>query len=134
MISWVDGKLKAARNKGHLKNGGKTAPTTAGIANMFSGRGDVKKAFVGAMRDLEKSIGSLSDSQKKKIFGNGTKWMNLEVIYPQTSNIIDYDVAEIVFHGTTEYDKSGRAKGYSKESARMLQGIKKHLKLVNLIS
>jgi len=123
MISWVDGKLKAARNKGHLKNGGKTAPTTAGIANMFSGRGDVKKAFVGAMRDLEKSIGSLSDAQKKKVFGNGTKWMNLEVIYPQTANVIDYDVAEIVFHGTTEYDKSGRAKGYSKESARMLQGM-----------
>ena len=79
------------------------------------------------MRDLEKSIGSLSDSQKKKIFGNGTKWMNLEVIYPQTSNIIDYDVAEIVFHGTTEYDKSGRAKGYSKESARMLQGMIKQI-------
>ena len=123
MVSWVDGKLKAARNKGHLKNGGKTAPTTAGIANMFSGRGNIKKAFVGAMRDLEKSIGGLSNAQKKKVFGNGTKWMNLEVIYPQTSNIIDYDVAEIVFHGTTEYDKTGRAKGYSKESARMLQGM-----------
>jgi len=123
MVSWVDGKLKAARNKGHLKNGGKTAPTTAGIASMFAGRGNIKKAFVGAMRDLEKSIGSLSDAQKKKVFGNGTKWMNLEVIYPQTSNIIDYDVAEIVFHGTTEYDKSGRAKGYSKEAARMLQGM-----------
>jgi len=123
MVSWVDGKLKAARNKGHLKNGGKTAPTTSGIASMFAGRGNIKKAFVGAMRDLEKSIGSLSDAQKKKIFGNGTKWMNLEVIYPQTSNIIDYDVAEIVFHGTTEYDMSGRAKGYSKESARMLQGM-----------
>ncbi len=123
MVSWVDGKLKAARNKGHLKNGGKTAPTTSGIASMFAGRGNVKKAFVGAMRDLEKSIGSLSDAQKKKIFGNGTKWMNLEVIYPQTANIIDYDVAEIVFHGTTEYDSTGRAKGYSKESARMLQGM-----------
>ena len=47
MVSWVDGKLKAARNKGHLKNGGKTAPTTSGIANMFSGRGQIKKAFVG---------------------------------------------------------------------------------------
>ena len=123
MISWVDGKLKAARNKGHLKNGGKTAPTTSGIANMFSGRGQIKKAFVGAMRDLEKAIGSLSPAQKKKVFGNGTKWMNLEVIYPQTANIIDYDVAEIVFHGTTEYNKSGSPIGYSKEGARMLQGM-----------
>ena len=123
MISWVDGKLKAARNKGHLKNRGKNAPTTAGIASIFSGRGNIKKAFVGAMKDLQKSIGSLSDKQKQKVFGNGTKWMNLEVIYPQTANIIDYDVAEIVFHGTTEYDESGRAKAYSKESARMLQGM-----------
>ena len=123
MVSWVDGKLKAARNKGHLKNGGKTAPTTAGIANMFSGRGNIKTAFVGAMRDLEKAIGSLSNAQKTKIFGNGTKWMNLEVIYPQTANVIDYDIAEIVFHGTLEYDKTGRQIGYSKESARMLEGM-----------
>jgi len=79
------------------------------------------------MRDLEKSIGGLSKAQKTKVFGNGTKWMNLEVIYPQTSNIIDYDVAEIVFHGTTEYDKSGRAKGYSKDAARMLQGMIKQI-------
>tara|TARA_E500000318_G_C3499751_1_gene187873 strand:- start:41 stop:898 length:858 start_codon:yes stop_codon:yes gene_type:complete len=49
--------------------------------------------------------------------------MNLEVIYPQTSNIIDYDVAEIIFHGTIEYDESGRQIGYSKESARMLEGM-----------
>ena len=54
--------------------------------------------------------------------------MNLEVIYPQTANIIDYDVAEIVFHGTTEYDESGRAKGYSKEAARMLQGMIQQIK------
>jgi len=122
-VSWVDGKLKAARNKGHLKNGGKTAPTTAGIASMFAGRGNIKKAFVGAMRDLEKAIGGLSNAQKTKIFGNGTKWMNLEVIYPQTANVIDYDIAEIIFHGTIEYDKTGRQKGYSKEAARMLQGM-----------
>ena len=90
---------------------------------MFSGRGEIKKAFVGAMRDLEKAIGSLSNAQKTKIFGNGTKWMNLEVIYPQTANVIDYDIAEIVFHGTLEYDKTGRQIGYSKESARMLEGM-----------
>ena len=66
MISWVDGKLRAARNKGHLKNGGKNAPTTSGIANIFSGRGEIKKAFVGAMRDLEKAIGGLSKAQKEK--------------------------------------------------------------------
>ena len=123
MVSWVDGQLKAARNKGHLKNGGKTALNAKGVASKFAGRGNIKTAFVGAMNDLEKAIGSLSNAQKTKIFGNGTKWMNLEVIYPQTSNIIDYDVAEIVFHGTIEYDDSGRPIGQGKDSARMLQGM-----------
>ena len=123
MVSWIDGKLRAARNKGHLKNFGKTSPTTSGIKSMFSGRGNIEKAFVGAMKDLEKSIGSLSDKQQEKIFGNGKRWMNLEVMYPATANVVDYDVAEIVFHGTLEYDESGRPVGQPKDSARMLAGM-----------
>ena len=127
MVSWIDGKLRAARNKGHLKNFGKTAPTTSGIKSMFSGRGEIEKAFVGAMTDLEKSIGSLSDKQKEKVFGNGSKWMNLEVMYPATANVIDYDIAEIVFHGTLEYDESGKPIGQPKDSARMLAGMIKQM-------
>ena len=123
MVSWVDGKLRAARNKGHLKNHGKSAPTTSGIKSMFSGRGEIEKAFVGAMKSLEKAIGSLSDKQKEKVFGNGSKWMNLEVMYPKTANVVDYDIAEIVFHGTLEYDKSGKPIGQPKDSARMLAGM-----------
>jgi hypothetical protein len=123
MVSWIDGKLRAARNKGHIKNFGKTAPTTNGIKSMFSGRGNIEKAFVGAMKDLEKSIGSLNDKQKDKVFGNGKRWMNLEVMYPATANVVDYDVAEIVFHGTFEYDESGRPVGQPKDSARMLAGM-----------
>ena len=49
--------------------------------------------------------------------------MNLEVMYPATANIIDYDVAEIVFHGAIEYDDSGKAIGQPKDSARMLEGM-----------
>ena len=127
MVSWVDGKLKAARNKGHLKDFGRNALDAKGVASKFAGRGNIKTAFVGAMVDLERAIGSLSDKQKEKVFGNGSKWMNLEVMYPQTTNIIDYDVAEIVFHGTSEYDKSGSPMGYSKEAARMLEGMIRQL-------
>ena len=123
LVSWTGNSLRAARNKGHLKNRGKTSLNAKGVASKFAGRGNIKTAFVGAMNDLEKAIGSLSQAQKTKIFGNGTKWMNLEVIYPKTTNIIDYDVAEIVFHGTLQYDESGRQVGYSKEGARMLEGM-----------
>ena len=75
------------------------------------------------MKDLEKSIGSLSDKQKEKVFGNGKRWMNLEVMYPATANVVDYDVAEIVFHGTLEYDESGRPIGSTKRFCSYVGGM-----------
>ena len=127
MISWKDGKLVTARNKGQLKNFGEKAMTTKGVASKFAGRGDIKDAFVFAMKDLSKSIGALSDSQKEKVFGNGKRWMNLEVMWPKSSNVIDYDKAQIVFHGTLEYDDSGNSIGQPKGSARMLAGMIKQV-------
>ena len=127
MVSWVNGKLVTARNKGQLKNFGSSAMDIKGVASKFSGRGDIKDAFVFAMKDLNKSIGSLSDKQKEKIFGNGKRWMNLEVMYPKSANVIDYDKAQIVFHGTLEYDDSGTAIGQPKDSARVLAGMIKQV-------
>jgi hypothetical protein len=120
-------KLVAARNKGHLKNGGKTALSTSGIISKFKGRGDISDAFSFAMKDLERAIGSLSVKQREKIFKNGRAWMNLEVMWPKSSNVINYDKAEIVFHGAIEYDDNGNAIGEVKDSARMLAGMIKQV-------
>ena len=120
-------KLVAARNKGHLKNGGKTALTTSGIISKFKGRGDIADAFSFAMKDLERAIGSLSVKQREKIFKGGRAWMNLEVMWPKSSNVINYDKAEIVFHGAIEYDDNGNAIGEVKDSARMLAGMIKQV-------
>ena len=123
MISWRDGKLITARNKGHLKNRGETALDIKGVESKFKGRGDIRNAFVFAVRDLQKAIKSLSAKQQEKIFGNGSKWMNLEVLWPASENVINYDLAQIIFHGAQEYDDSGRVIGQAKDSARMLQGM-----------
>ena len=123
MISWKDGKLIAARNKGHIKNGGKTALDTKGIISKFKGRGDIKDAFVFAMKDLEKAIKSLSDKQKEKIFNNGYNFMNLEVMWPKSENVVNYDKAELVFHGALIYDDKGNVKGEVKGSGRILAGM-----------
>jgi len=120
-------KLVAARNKGHLKNGGKTALTTSGIISKFKGRGDIADAFSFAMKDLEKAIGKLSEKQRQKIFKDGRAWMNLEVMWPKSANVINYDKAEIVFHGAIEYDDNGNAIGEVKDSARMLAGMIKQV-------
>ena len=127
MISWKNGKLIAARNKGHIKNHGAGALDINGVKNMFAGRGEIEKAFTYAMRDLQVAVSKLSDAQKDKIFGEGKKFMSLEVIYPKTANVIPYDKALLQFHGTIEYDSDGTPMGENRESARMLAGMIKQI-------
>jgi len=127
MISWKNNKLVAARNKGHIKNFGASALDIGGIKNMFAGRGDIEKAFVSAMFDLQTALKGLSKKQKEKIFDEGKKFMSLEVMYPKTTNVIPYDKALLQFHGTIEYDAAGSPKGEDRGSARMLAGMIKQI-------
>jgi cytidyltransferase-like protein len=127
MISYKNGKLIAARNKGHLKNKGETALDMKAVERKFKGRGAIRDAFVYAMRDLSKAIGALSKKQQDKIFGQGSKFMSLEVMWPASENVINYDITELLFHGAMEYDDSGRPIGQAKDSARMLQGMIKQV-------
>ena len=127
MISWKNDKLIAARNKGHIKNHGANALSISGVKNMFAGRGEIEKAFVSAMQDLQKAIKGLSKKQKDKIFDEGKKFMSLEVIYPKTANVIPYDKSLLQFHGTIEYDSAGSPIGEDRGSARMLAGMIKQI-------
>ena len=74
-ISWRDGRLVAARNKGHLKNKGENALDIKGVATKFAGRGELEKAYNFAMNDLSKAIKSLSEKQRDKIFKGGACFM-----------------------------------------------------------
>lgn len=126
-ISWVNGKLVAARNKSHLANRGANALDISGVATKFAGRGELEKAYNFAMQDLTKAIKSLSDKQKEKIFKNGACFMNIEVIYPTSVNVIPYGQPLLVFHGTMEYDESGNAIGEDAEAGRILGGMVKQV-------
>ena len=122
-ISWVDGKLVAARNKSHIKNYGAGALDAKGLRQMFAGRGAIEDSFGKAIDDLDSAISSLSDKQKFKVFENGKNFMALEVIYPKTQNVIPYDINTLVFHGIITYDESGNPIGENKDYARMLAGM-----------
>ena len=126
-ISWRDGRLVAARNKGHLKNRGENALDIKGVSDKFQGRGGLSDAYNYAMKDLSNAIKSLNDKQRDKIFKQGACFMNLEVITPTSVNVIAYGQALLVFHGTMEYDDSGSAIGENKESARILAGMIKQV-------
>ena len=127
MVSWKNGQLIAARNKGQIKNFGENSLTTAGVKKMFAGRGELEKAFAGTMEDLENAIKGLSEKQRGAIFDNGHKWMNLEIIYVPTQNVIPYGKDMIIFHGNLEYDKEGNPIGQDKESGAKLAGMIKQI-------
>lgn len=126
-ISWVNGRLVAARNKSHLKNKGENAMTIQDVISKFSGRGELSDAFSFAIKDLENAIRGLSDTNKNKIFKNGKCFMNCEIIYPETVNVIPYGQSLIVFHGTMEYDEQGNAIGENYESATSLENMIKKI-------
>ena len=126
-VSWRDGRLVAARNKGHLKNKGENALDINGVAMKFAGRGELEKAYNFAMKDLTKAISKLSEKQKDKIFKGGACFMNLEVIYPTSVNVIPYGQALLVFHGTMEFNVDGIAIGENQEAARTLAGMIKQV-------
>jgi len=126
-VSWRDGRLVAARNKGHLKNKGAGALDINGVAMKFAGRGELEKAYNFAMRDLTKAISKLSEKQREKIFKGGACFMNLEVIYPTSVNVIPYGQALLVFHGTMEYNEDGIAIGENQDAAKILAGMIKQV-------
>ena len=126
-ISWVNGRLVAARNKSHTKNNGEGAMTIGQVAQQFAGRGELTNAYTFAMNDLSKAIAGLTEPQRKKIFKDGTCFMNLEVIYPKNSNVIPYGQNLLVFHGTFEYNKEGEVIGQNQEAAKILAGMIKQV-------
>jgi len=126
-ISWVNGRLVAARNKSHTKNQGEGAMTIGQVANQFAGRGALTDAYTFAMNDLSKAIAGLSEPQRKKIFKDGACFMNLEVIYPQNANVIPYGHPLLVFHGTFEYNKEGEVIGENQQAASILAGMIKQV-------
>ena len=126
-ISWVNGRLVAARNKSHLKNKGEGAMTIGQVADKFAGRGGLTDAYNYAMKDLSAAIAALSEEQRKKIFKDGSCFMNLEVIYPTSVNVIPYNQPLLVFHGTFEYDDAGTIIGENQQAAKILAGMIKQV-------
>ena len=131
MVTYKDGQVRAARNKGHLKDAGAASLTVKQVEDMFAGRGPIQAAFAEAMKDLETAINRLTSQQKQRFFANGRKFVNLEVLYPATANVIPYGASQLRLHNITEYDPAGNAMGQDMEAAQQLQGAIRQVKAEN---
>lgn len=121
MVTYKDGKVRAARNKGQLKNFAENSITADQLDQMMAGKGAVQIAFVEAMRDMESAINKLDPKQKEEFFQNGKKFVNFEVLYPGTTNVVPYGATQLRLHGFKEYDKDGNVVDEDSQSAILLQ-------------
>jgi len=109
MFSVRDGQLIFARSKGQVKSRGKNALDAAGARQLFSGRGNIELAFKEFIGDLQGTIAQMTP----EMFGDGSKFMDVRVIFPDNKNAIPYNKTVLVFHGTIEYDEAGNDIGKS---------------------
>ena len=101
-VTWKNGQVGFARNKGTIKK----PLTTQELINKFEGRGPISDAFRESGQDLQAAFGKIDSSKLDEIFKNGRVFANMEIIYPATKNIINYDKAHIQFHNLVEYDEN----------------------------
>jgi hypothetical protein len=122
-ISWKNGRLIAARNKSHLQNAGADAMDANGVAAKFGGRGGLTDAYNFAMKDMENALRSLGKAELDKFFQNGKVFMNIEVIWPTSVNVIPYGQALLVFHNALEYNEAGNPIGQIKGAENKLGAL-----------
>jgi hypothetical protein len=102
-VTYKDGQVGFARNKGERKN-----PLSAeALAEKFAGRGAISDAFREAGQDLNAALSKLGEARLNEIFKNGSVYANMEIIYPETKNVIAYETAVLQFHNLVEYDADG---------------------------
>ena len=102
-ITWKDGQIGFARNKGTVINPMSVDELTA----KFEGRGAISDAFRSAAEDLSEALQQLPPDKLNGIFKNGRVFANMEIIYPATVNVIAYETAVLQFHNLVEYDEKG---------------------------
>jgi|9_EtaG_2_1085328.scaffolds.fasta_scaffold01437_3 hypothetical protein len=119
LVTYKDGRVKAARNKTTIR----TPLNPEQVKMKFAGRGEIENAFTFAMLDLEKAFEKLPQDRLQEIFQNGSRFLNIEIIYPGTQNVVMYgSQAYLQFHGVSEYDLETANKiGDVPELASLLQ-------------
>jgi hypothetical protein len=101
------GKTIFARNKGHMKNLAQNGLDVHEFIKSFEGRGDLSDAFGQSAIAIDLAIQALDEELRETMFMEGSKFINFEIIYPETKNVISYDKKMIVIHSQVSYSLAG---------------------------
>ena len=95
-FSIPEDKAVAARNKTEIGGGGIDADQ---LGDKFKGRGPLEYSFADALRAFESFVRNLSTEMQKEIFGaQANRFYNIEVMSPETPNVINYDTKIVTIH------------------------------------
>jgi hypothetical protein len=120
-VTWKNGQIGFARNKGTVVN----PMTTAELQAKFDNRGPISEAFGEAGNDLQQAFAKIPQDQLNQVFKNGRVFANMEIIYPATRNVIAYEVAVLQFHNLVEYDETGNIVETDAAGGALIQRIVK---------
>ena len=99
-----DGQVKFARNGGERVN----PLSVKELQAKFAGRGPLSDSFGEAGTDLAAAFSKVGEDKLNSIFQNGKVFANMEIIYPETKNVIAYGAAYLQFHNLVEFDENGK--------------------------
>lgn len=114
--SIVDGKLVLGRNKSNIMNRGADAMSIDSMSERWLELPAVQAAFIEGAQTLEAELLKLTAKELEEIFDNGSKWINFEVAWHTSKNVIDYDRNMLVLHSVTIVDENGLVVGADPEA------------------
>ena len=105
---WSPQGIITARNTGDIGKGGMTEEQYMAKWENHPAQGP----FVNGYNAIKNAVSRLSDSELTSIFETGQpntfRYVNTEIMYPESENIIVYDGNYIVLHNMTEYAPVGK--------------------------
>jgi len=108
MITVKQGNVYLARTQKQMKNGGELATKWDEVSeNLGEKTPDfIKKAFQEAANDLQGLFGQ--EFSWDEIFKNGHRWLNIELLNPETENVVPYGEFQLRIHNMREVDDNGK--------------------------
>ena len=127
-ITWKNGEIRFAKQVHTKKNQAETAYFLSDVKEQWKAVGDV---MYSAGSDLGKALSALSPKYLEEVFGNGRRFLSLEVMSPKSVNTVVYGAPLLVFHGLIEYNDDGKqVNDMDSKIAAKLEG---ELKKVNVL-
>jgi len=109
MATFKDGNIYIARTQKQMRNGGKLSVKWDEVAEKMPEKTPdfIKKAFQEAANDLQ-TVFSTSKLSWDKLLKDGHLWLNIELLNPETENIVPYGEFQLRVHNIREVDDMGK--------------------------